>query len=91
MPPKTPVRKILLTATAREDLAFWEQTNPKIVQKINSILESILVNPATGIGKPEKLKYELSGTWSRRIDHRHRMVYQIQSDTVVVLQLRDHY
>lgn len=87
----TKPRKIFLTATAREDLAFWEETNPKIVQKINSIHESILVDPAIGIGKPEKLKYELSGTWSRRIDHRHRMVYEIQSNTVVVLQLRDHY
>ncbi len=91
MSPKLPNRKIFLTATAREDLAFWEQTNPKIVQKINSILASILVDPASGIGKPEKLKYQLSGTWSRRIDHRHRMVYEIQSDSVIVLQLRDHY
>jgi len=84
-------RKIFLTATAREDFAFWEQTNPKIVQKINNILASILEDPASGIGKPEKLKYELSGTWSRRIDHRHRIVYEIQSDSVIVLQLRDHY
>lgn len=91
MPPKSNIRKIFLTAAAREDLAFWEQTNPKIVLKINSILESILVDPAIGIGKPEKLKYDLSGIWSRRIDHRHRMVYQIQNDTVIVLQLRDHF
>ncbi len=91
MPPKTPVRKIVLTATAREDLAFWEQANPKIIQKINTILESILVDPASGIGKPEKLKYELSGTWSRRINHIHRIVYEIHEETVVVLQLRDHY
>lgn len=91
MPPKSPKRKIFLTATAREDLSFWEQTNPKIVQKINSILESILVDPASGIGKPEKLKYQLSGTWSRRIDHRHRIVYEIHGNSVIVLQLRDHY
>lgn len=84
-------RKIFLTPTAREDFAFWEETNPKIIQKINRILESILVDPASGIGKPEKLKFQLSGTWSRRVDHRHRMVYEIQSDTVIVLQLRDHY
>lgn len=91
MPPKFPKRKIFLTATAREDLAFWELTNPKIIQKINSILESILLDPASGIGKPEKLKYQLSGLGSRRIDHRHRMVYEIRSDSVIVLQLRDHY
>lgn len=91
MPPKTPVRKIVLTATAREDLIFWEETNPKIIQKINAILESILVDPQNGIGKPEKLKYELSGAWSRRINHKDRIVYQIRVDTVIVLQLRDHY
>lgn len=91
MPPKTPVRKIVLTATTREDLAFWEQTNPKIVQRINAILESILVDPASGIGNPEKLKFELSGAWSRRINYRDRMVYQIHGHTAVVLQLRDHY
>jgi toxin YoeB len=89
MPPKP--RKIFLTATAREDLVFWEQTNLKIIQKINAILASILVDPASGIGKPEKLKYLLSGMWSRRLDHRHRIVYEIQSDSVIVLQLRDHY
>lgn len=91
MPPKSPVRKIFLTATAREDLVFWEQTNPKIVKRINVVLESILADPSSGIGKPEKLKYELSGAWSRRINHIHRIVYEIHGETVVVLQLRDHY
>ncbi len=91
MPMKAPLRKIVLTATAREDLAFWEEANPKIIQKINKILESILIDPESGIGKPEKLKYELSGAWSRRINHKDRMVYQIRDNTVIVLQLRHHY
>ena len=91
MPPKTPVRKIALTATAREDLDFWEQTNPKIVQKINALLQSILVDAANGIGKPERLKYDLSGAWSRRINHIDRVVYEVHGDTVIVLQLRYHY
>jgi len=91
MPAKKPLRKIVLTATARADLAFWEESNPKIIQKINSLLESILADPEKGIGKPEKLKYELAGYWSRRINHRDRIVYQIQGETVIVLQLRDHY
>lgn len=91
MPQKKPVRKIFLTATAREDLAFWEETNPKIIKKIDAILVSILADPTNGIGKPEKLKYELSGAWSRRINHIHRIVYEIHDKDVVVLQLRDHY
>lgn len=91
MPPGKSVRKILLTATAREDLAHWIQTNPKIIKRINIILESILVDPTREIGKPEKLKYEPAGAWSRRINHIHRIVYEIHGETVVVLQLRDHY
>lgn len=51
MPRKTPVRKIVLTATAREDLAYWEQTKPKVIEKINAILESILADPLSGIGR----------------------------------------
>ena len=80
-----------MTATALEDLAYWQMNNPKTVQRINAILESILIDPERGIGKPEKLKYELAGAWSRRINHRDRMVYQVHGDTVIVLQLRDHY
>lgn len=91
MPAKKPLRKIVLTPTARQDLAFWEKSNPKVIEKIISLLESILADPEKGIGKPEKLKYELAGYWSRRINHRDRIVYQIQGETVIVLQLRDHY
>lgn len=88
---KKPLRKIVLTAIARQDLAFWEKSNPKVIEKIISLLESILADPENGIGKPEKLKYELAGYWSRRINHRDRIVYQIHGETVIVLQLRDHY
>ena len=87
---KKPLRKIVLTARAREDLSNWEQANPKIIERINAILESVLLNPQSGIGKPEKLKYELPGLWSQRINHKDRMVYQIHDDTIVVLQLRDN-
>ncbi len=91
MPPKKQSRKIILTAIAREDLAYWEQANPKILQKINAIFESILADPHKGIGKPEELKYELSGLWSRRISHKDRLVYEITANSIIVLQLRDHY
>ena len=84
-------RRILLTTAAKEDLRFWEINNPKIIIKINSLLVAILADPEYGIGKPEKLKYELSGFWSRRINSKDRIVYQIDSDAIIVLQLRDHY
>jgi len=85
------IKNIVFTATAREDLVFWEKTNPGTIQKINALIESILVDPSSGIGKPEKLKYELSGMWSRRINHRDRMVYEIENNVLIILQLRDHY
>ena len=83
-------RKTVLTAAAREDLEFWQENNPRIVQTINLLLESILEDPTKGIGKPERLKYELSGDWSRRITYKHRMVYQVHHNTIIILQLRDH-
>lgn len=85
------IRRIVFTATAREDLAFWVKTNPRTIQKINALIESILEDPSSGIGKPEKLKYELLGAWSRRINHRDRIVYEVEDGTLIILQLRDHY
>lgn len=85
------ISNIVFTATAREDLAFWEKTNPRALQKINALIESILEDPNSGIGKPEKLKYELSGAWSRRINHRDRIVYKVEDETLIILHLRDHY
>ncbi len=88
---RTLIRNIVFTATAREDLAFWEESNPGTVQKINALIESILEDPSSGIGKPEKLKYELSGMWSRRINYRDRIIYEVENDTLIILQLRDHH
>jgi len=85
------IQNIVLTETAQEDLIFWQETSPGTLQKINALIESILKDPGSGIGKPEKLKYELSGMWSRRINHKDRMVYEVESNTLIILQLRDHY
>ena len=84
-------RKISLTATARKDLEFWQVHNPRIVQKINLLLESILLDPIKGIRKPERLKYKLSGDWPRRITLKDRMVYKVHNNTRIILQLRDRY
>ncbi len=91
MPGKPPPREILLTPTAQEDLEYWQNRNPKMVARIDALLEAILFNPEKGIGKPEKLKYELTGYWSRRINHKDRIIYQVFEDVIVVLQVRDHY
>ena len=91
MSPKKPVRKLILSPSARDDLEFWERESPKTIEKINALLASIMDDLESGIGKPEKLKYELTGLWSRRINHRDRMVYEAGDDFIFVLQLRDHY
>ena len=79
---------------AEEDLAYWKATgNKRIMKRITKLLEDILQHPFTGIGKPEPLKGDLQGVWSRRITDEHRLVYSISNGMVYVyvLSLRYHY
>jgi toxin YoeB len=77
---------------ALEDLDFWKKSGNKIIQKkISELIIDIEKNPYSGIGKPEQLKYNLAGKWSRRITKEHRLVYQINDDCVEILSLRGHY
>lgn len=76
---------------ALEDLEFWKQTDRKKLAKIIRLLSSIQETPYRGIGKPEPLRHELSGCWSRRIDKKHRVVYKVAGDAVVILSCRYHY
>ena len=83
--------KILFTEHGWEDYLYWQKTNPKQVKRINEIIKDIQRSPFVGIGKPEQLRFNLSGFWSRRIDHEHRIVYKVDADKLVVLQCRYHY
>lgn len=74
-----------------EDLNYWKKNNPKMVNRIKKILESIAKTPYEGIGKPEPLKYGLSGFWSRRINQEHRLVYRIKDENIEVISCRYHY
>ena len=77
---------------AQEDLAHWKKTNNvAILKKLRALIESISENPYAGIGKPELLKHNLTGCWSRRINQEHRIVYEIIGDVVHILSLKDHY
>jgi toxin YoeB len=76
---------------AWEDVLFWKKTNRKKLAKIFELLSAIGINPLSGIGKPEQLKYGLSGCWSRRIDKRHRIVYKLSNEAVIILSCRYHY
>ena len=74
-----------------EDYQYWQREDRTIVKRINRLIEDTLRDPATGIGKPEPLKYGVEGAWSRRITEEHRLVYLVRGDDVVILQARYHY
>ncbi len=83
---------IQFATKAWEDYLFWQQTDKKIVRKINTLLQDIARgNPYEGIGKPEPLKHAFSGFWSRRITDEHRLVYRVSNDVIQVAQARYHY
>jgi len=75
--------EIELTTEAQKDLEFWKLSNSEsVLRKIRILLESIQISPFRGIGKPESLKHELAGKWSRRITKEHRFVYSIENKTI---------
>lgn len=74
-----------------EDLAFWIKNDRKIALRVLRIVEDVIRNPFSGIGKPEPLKYLLSGVWSRRLTQEHRVVYLVREKRIDFLQTRYHY
>ncbi|MFB9845144.1 Txe/YoeB family addiction module toxin [Mucilaginibacter ginsenosidivorans] len=88
--------EVIFSPKAIEDLKYWKRSGNKIIQKkITSLIKAIKENPYEGIGKPEPLKHNLSGAWSRRINHEHRLVYEINERNEIVildiLSLKGHY
>jgi len=75
----------------RQDLRFWIETDRKVALRAFELIEGILRDPFTGIGKPEPLKYLLAGCWSRRLTQEHRVVYRVSERRVDFLQARYHY
>jgi toxin YoeB len=75
----------------REDLKYWVETNRGVALRALNLVEAILRDPFTGIGKPEPLRHELAGAWSRRLTEEHRIVYIVSADRVDFLQARSHY
>lgn len=76
---------------AWEDYLYWQTQDKKTLKRINQLLKDIDRNSNSGLGKPEPLKGELSGWWSRRIDKKHRLVYRISNNKIEILQCRSHY
>lgn len=84
-------REAVLDPRFLEDLAYWTRTGRKRALRTLKLVEAILRDPPDGIGKPEPLRRELAGRWSRRIDSEHRLVYQVSDDRVYFLAARYHY
>lgn len=82
---------IKFSEQAWDDYLFWQANDRANLKRINTLLKDIKRSPFDGIGKPEPLKHNLAGFWSRRIDEEHRLIYAIQDDTILVAQCRYHY
>lgn len=82
---------LVFTENAWDDYLPWQTQDGKKVERINELLKNIAREPYKGIGKPEPLRGNLSGWWSRRIDTEHRLVYRVEANQVIVLQCRYHY
>lgn len=83
--------QVIYANGAKEDRQYWEKADPKIIERIDKLIEDIKRHPFTGIGKPERLRFQKSGYWSRRINQEHRLVYKIEKDIIYVAQCRYHY
>ncbi len=77
--------------SAFEDLAWWIKQDRKKALRIVKLLKEVQRSPFEGTGKPEALKHELAGCWSRRIDQEHRLVYEVNEDKIRILACRYHY
>ena len=83
--------RLIWDVTAWEDYLWWQVNDRKILKRINALIKDIQRNGNEGIGKPEALKHNLSGYWSRRITDEHRLVYAIKDDAILIAQSRYHY
>ncbi|MGA2595322.1 MAG: Txe/YoeB family addiction module toxin [Bryobacteraceae bacterium] len=85
------MRSLEFDPSAFEDLAWWVEKDRAQALRIMRLVREIQRDPFSGLGKPERLKHELSGCWSRRIDQAHRLVYQVWDDKIRILACRFHY
>jgi len=82
---------LTFTENAWDDYLYWQKMDKKIIKKINGLIKEIQRTPFEGAGRPEQLKYDLAGFWSRRIEHEHRLVYQIENNELKIYSCRFHY
>lgn len=83
--------KIEFTPDAWEDYEYWEGQDKKTLKKIKKLIKELQRHPETGEGQPERLRENLSGLWSRRVNQQDRLLYEIHAERVTIIQLRTHY
>jgi len=83
--------RFVFTPHGWDDYVHWQVSDRATLERANRLLDAIARDPFDGIGKPEQLRHALAGTWSRRIDEEHRLVYLVEGDDVVILQARYRY
>lgn len=83
--------KLVFAEQAWDDYLYWQRTDRKLLERINTLIKETSRSPFAGIGKPEPLKNALSGYWSRRINDEHRFVYTVADGSLLIAQLRYHY
>jgi toxin YoeB len=84
-------KKVAFEPEAFEQLGQWVTEDKKVFKKILELIKDIQREPFSGIGKPEPLKYELQGYWSRRINDEHRLIYKMEEDLLIILSCKYHY
>jgi toxin YoeB len=89
--PRSVDREGIFHLEFRQDLRYWVETDRRVALRAFELIEAVLREPFTGIGKPEPLKYVLAGCWSRRITQEHRLVYRVSEGRIDFLQARFHY
>ena len=83
--------KILFTEQAWEDYLHWQKNDRAMLKRVNELIRDVQRDPFEGVGKPEPLRYEFKGYWSRRIDTEHRLVYKVADGAMWIVQCRYHY
>jgi toxin YoeB len=83
--------RLVFEDAAWEDYVYWINNDRRVLKKVNELISDIRRTPYAGLGKPEPLRFELSGWWSRRIDREHRLVYRVDGDAILIAQCRFHY
>jgi len=83
--------RLIFSTHAWDDYLYWQKTDKRMVQRINTLIRDVMRDPFSGIGKPDPLRHGLAGCWSRRINDEHRLVYRPCEDSLEIVQLRYHY